>query len=182
MTSTSAAPGSTQGRQLAGQTVVIIGGSAGIGLETALAARRAGRERRADRAGSGRLEAAREAVGPIRTAAFDVTDRHALAAFVADLPDPVNHVFITAGHPYYAPLDELDLDRTTNEFAATIGVLIDVGRLAAPRMRAGGALLMMSGTGARKPAVGTVVPASSAADCPPPPRTSRWSWPRSGST
>jgi hypothetical protein len=30
---------------------------------------------------------------------------------LADLPSPLDHVTVTAGRPYYAPLAELDLDR-----------------------------------------------------------------------
>ena len=61
--------------ELAGQTVVVIGGSAGIGLETARRARAEGRRRRPYRPRS-RPPAARggASVGARRTAAFDATD------------------------------------------------------------------------------------------------------------
>lgn len=41
-------------------------------------------------------------LGAVRTAAFDATDPAALQRFFGDLPDPVDHVMVTAGSQYYA--------------------------------------------------------------------------------
>jgi NADP-dependent 3-hydroxy acid dehydrogenase YdfG len=95
---------------LPGLTVVVIGGSAGIGLQTARRARAQGAEvilaaRNADRLG----EAAAE-VGDQRTAAFDVNDAVSLRSFFADL-SPIDHVLVTAGGPQYGPLLEMDSER-----------------------------------------------------------------------
>ena len=73
----------TREPELLGQTVVVIGGSAGIGLETARRARAEG----ADVVLTGRNPNAssrppRE-VGALRTAAFDATDPAALEQFFA---------------------------------------------------------------------------------------------------
>ena len=78
--------------ELPGQTVVIIGGSAGIGLETARRARAEGAgvilaARRPDR-----LRQAAAEVGADGTAAFDATDPAALERFFAGLPAPVGRV------------------------------------------------------------------------------------------
>ena len=59
---------------LLGQTVVLIGGSAGIGLETARRARREGAEVVLAARNPQRLEQAALAVGARSTAAFDATD------------------------------------------------------------------------------------------------------------
>ncbi len=94
--------------ELGGQTVVVIGGSSGIGLETGRRARAAG----ADVILTGRkpdhLKQAAADVGADRTAAFDTTDWAALQRFFADLPGPVDRVMVTAGGQYYASLAEMD--------------------------------------------------------------------------
>ena len=88
--------------ELLGQTVVI-GGSAGIGLETARRARAEGADvvltgRNPDRLNRGALN-----VGAQRTAAFDAYDTASLKRFFEDLPTPIDHVMVTAGGPNYGP-------------------------------------------------------------------------------
>jgi NAD(P)-dependent dehydrogenase (short-subunit alcohol dehydrogenase family) len=134
--------------ELLGQTVVIIGGSAGIGLETARRARAEGAEvilaaRRPDR-----RQAAAE-VGAGGTAAFDATDPAALERFFAGLPTPVDHVMVTGPGPYYAPLAELDRERAHRAFDDHQWLAIEVAQLAVGRVRPGGTLLFMSGTAGR---------------------------------
>ena len=104
-----ASPGVTQREpELAGQTVVLIGGSAGIGLETARRARAEGAEVILTGRNAERLEQAVLDVGAQRTAAFDANDEAALAAFFQSLPTPIDHVLITAGGPRYGPMLEMD--------------------------------------------------------------------------
>ena len=94
--------------ELAGQTVVLIGGSAGIGLETARRARAEGADVILTGRNPDRLKQAALEVGAQRTAAFDATDAAALARFFQDLPE---HDRPRDGHgrrPDYAPLLEMD--------------------------------------------------------------------------
>ena len=123
--------------ELLGQTVVIIGGSAGIGLETARRARAEGAEvilaaRRPDR-----LRQAAAEVGADSTAAFDATDPAALERFFAGLPTLVDHVMVTGPGPYYAPLAELDRERAHRAFDNHQWVAIEVARLSAGQVRPG---------------------------------------------
>ena len=96
MTSAATAPAQRE-PELAGQTVVLIGGSAGIGLETARRARAEGADVILTGRNPDRLKQAALDVGARRTAAFDATDAAALAEFFRDLPAPIDHVLITAG-------------------------------------------------------------------------------------
>ena len=64
--------------ELAGQTVVVIGGSAGIGLETARRARAEGADVVLAARNPDRLEQAAQEVGAKQTAAFDANDSAAL--------------------------------------------------------------------------------------------------------
>ena len=68
--------------QLLGQTVVCIGGSAGIGLETARRARAEGAEVVLTGRNPRRLKEAASEVGAERTAAFDATDGASLQGFL----------------------------------------------------------------------------------------------------
>ena len=94
--------------ELAGQTVVVIGGSAGIGLETARRTRAEGADVILTGRNPDRLKQAALELGAERTAAFDATDPPALDRFFADLPEAINHVMVTGPGPYYAPLADLD--------------------------------------------------------------------------
>jgi NAD(P)-dependent dehydrogenase (short-subunit alcohol dehydrogenase family) len=140
--------------ELLGQTVVVIGGSAGIGLETARRARAEGAEviltgRNAERLKHAALEVRAES-----TAVFDATDPVRLERFFQDLPTPVDHVMVTAGGPYYAPLADMDFAQAERTVDEHLWLPLHVARNAADKVRAGGTLLFMSGTGARRPAVG----------------------------
>jgi NAD(P)-dependent dehydrogenase (short-subunit alcohol dehydrogenase family) len=78
---------------LVGQTVVVIGGSAGIGLETARLAHAEGADVVLTGRNPERLAGAAD-VGAVRTAAFDATDDD-LARFFDGLPTPIDHVMLS---------------------------------------------------------------------------------------
>jgi NAD(P)-dependent dehydrogenase (short-subunit alcohol dehydrogenase family) len=135
--------------QLAGQTVVLIGGSAGIGFETARLARAEGAEVILTGRNPDRLRQAAAEVGAQRTAAFDATDAAALARFFQDLPAPIDHVLVTAGGPTYLPLLEMSAADVSRALSDHVVQALEVGRNAASKMRPGGTLLLMGGTGGR---------------------------------
>src|SRR5947208_12569610 len=87
--------------ELLGQTVVFIGGSAGIGLETARRARAEGADVILIGRNPERLERAALDVDAQATAAFDANDPVALKRFFEDLPDPIDHVMVTGPGPDY---------------------------------------------------------------------------------
>jgi NADP-dependent 3-hydroxy acid dehydrogenase YdfG len=114
---TTATPGSSSPRepQLLGQTVVVLGGSAGIGLETARLARGEGANVVLTGRDRDRLQHAAAEVHALRTDAFDATDRARLERFFAELPGPIDHVMVTAGGPYYARLADLDFTQVRRQ-------------------------------------------------------------------
>jgi NAD(P)-dependent dehydrogenase (short-subunit alcohol dehydrogenase family) len=142
------------GPALAGQKVVVIGGSLGIGLETARRARSEGADLILVGRNSERLQQAAREVGALNTAAFDATDFARLDQFFAELPSPIDHVLVTGPGPYYAPLAVLDFEKARREVEAHLLLPLQVAREAARRVRPGGTLLFMSGTGGRRPAPG----------------------------
>jgi NAD(P)-dependent dehydrogenase (short-subunit alcohol dehydrogenase family) len=140
----------TREPQLLGQTVVLIGGSAGIGLETARLARAEGADVVLAARNPERLEQAARDVGARSTAAFDATDAGALEAFFDGLPGPIDHVLVTGPGPSYMPLLEMNADQVRDELGSHVVLALEVARNAAPKMRPGGALLLMGGTGGRR--------------------------------
>jgi NAD(P)-dependent dehydrogenase (short-subunit alcohol dehydrogenase family) len=149
--------------QLAGQTVVVIGGSAGIGLETARSARAEGADVILTGRNPDRLEAAAREVGAVSTAAFDANDGDRLERFFGDLPQ-IDHVMVSGGGPYYAPLAEMDFAEVRADVERHLVLPMRVGRLATGKVRAGGSLVFISGTGGRRRGMGlTLIGALTAA-------------------
>ena len=139
---------------LSGQVVVVIGGSAGIGLETARLARTEGADVVLTGRTAERLVSAGAEVGARATAAFDANDLTALEEFFAGLDTPVDHVMVTAGRPYYAALADMDFDEARRGLHEHLMVMLGVARYAGGRVRPGGSLLFMGGTGGRRTGVG----------------------------
>ncbi|MGA8429951.1 MAG: SDR family oxidoreductase [Candidatus Sulfotelmatobacter sp.] len=149
--------------ELLGQTVVVIGGSAGIGLETARRARAEGANVILTGRNPESLQRAASELEALSSAAFDATDRASLKGFFSDLP-AVDHVMVTAGGPHYGRLLELDFEQARVGLDAHPLLMLEVARNAAHKMRAGGTLLFMGGTGGRRPGIGIgIVPAVTAA-------------------
>jgi NAD(P)-dependent dehydrogenase (short-subunit alcohol dehydrogenase family) len=147
-----------------GQTVVVIGGSAGIGLETARQARAAGADVILAARNPERLERAANKIGARSFSAFDAVGEEAVERFFDGLPKPVDHVLATAGRPYYAPLAELDLDLAKRSFDDHLWLAVRIARLAPGAVRPGGSLLFIGGTGGRRRGVGlSIIGAATAA-------------------
>jgi NAD(P)-dependent dehydrogenase (short-subunit alcohol dehydrogenase family) len=140
--------------QLLGQTVVVIGGSAGIGLETARRARAEGANLILAARNAERVEHAARELGALSSAAFDATDFERLARFFDELPTPIDHVLVTGPGPYYALLADYDLDEARRDVEAHLFLPIEVARNAVGKVRPGGTLLFMGGTGGRHVAPG----------------------------
>jgi NAD(P)-dependent dehydrogenase (short-subunit alcohol dehydrogenase family) len=150
--------------ELAGQTVVVIGGSAGIGLETARLARAEGATLILAGRNPERLQHAASELGAQSSAAFDATDFAQLERFFNELPAPIDHVLVTGPGPYYATLADFDFERARRDVEAHLFLPIQVTRLAAKKVRPGGTLLFMGGTRGRHTAPGmTLIGALTAA-------------------
>jgi NAD(P)-dependent dehydrogenase (short-subunit alcohol dehydrogenase family) len=139
---------------LLGQTVVVIGGSAGIGLETARRARAEGAYVILTARNPEHLQRAASELDALSTAAFDATDFERLGRFFDELPRPIDHVLVTGPGPYYAPLAEFDFEAARRDLEAHILLPLHVARNAAHKVRPGGTLLFMGGTGGRSTAPG----------------------------
>ena len=154
MTATSTTTPARHEPALLGQTVVVIGGSAGIGLETARRAREEGADVILTARDPDRLQRVGLELGAASIAAFDATDFARLGSFFDELPTPIDHVLLTGPGPYSAPLAEFDVDKARRDVDAHLLLPLQVARDAASKVRPGGTLLFMGGTGGRRTAVG----------------------------
>jgi NAD(P)-dependent dehydrogenase (short-subunit alcohol dehydrogenase family) len=153
--------------QLPGQTVVVIGGSAGIGLATARRAREEGAEVVITGRNSERVDQAAAEIGARQATAFDATDAVALERFFDSIPSQIDHVMVTAGGPKYGPLLEMSAEDVREALSSHIVMGLDVARLAASKMRPGGALLLIGGTGGRRIGHGLGIASAATAALPP---------------
>jgi len=140
--------------ELLDQTVVVIGSSAGIGLETARRARAEGAKAVLTARSPDPLRRTAVELDAVSATAFDATDPAALERFFRDLPKPVDHVMVTAGRPTHGKLVEMDLAQARRALDDHLWMVIQVARHAAAKVRPAGTLLFMSGTGGRRPGIG----------------------------
>ena|ERR1700723_145189 len=135
---------------LLGQTVVVIGGSAGIGLETARQARAQGAKLILAARNPEPLENASRELGALSSAAFDATNFDQLKKFFEQIPTPIDHVLVTGPGPYYSPLAEFEIEKARHDVEAHILLPLQVARYATKKVRPGGTLIFMGGTGGRR--------------------------------
>jgi NAD(P)-dependent dehydrogenase (short-subunit alcohol dehydrogenase family) len=127
-------------RQLAGQTLVVIGGTSGIGLETA---------RQACEDGAHVIVTARDPEGVHRIgvelgasiAAFDAADFDRLARFFNALSTPIEHVLLTAHRPY--DVARADVEQTWRDVDSHLLLPLQVAENAGRAVRPGGSLLFV---------------------------------------
>ncbi len=148
-------------QQLAGQTVVVLGGSSGIGLETARRARDEGAAVILTARDPERLHRIGLELGA-SISAFDLSDADRLMRFFAHLPGLVDHVMVSGAGPRYASFAELDLGEIRHGVERIV-LSVQIARLASDALQPTGSLLLIGGTGGRRPSAGPLVSAVTAA-------------------
>jgi NAD(P)-dependent dehydrogenase (short-subunit alcohol dehydrogenase family) len=137
------------------QHLVIVGGSSGIGLETArIALGRGATVTIAGRSEERLRKAAQTLGGPVRSVVADVTDEASIRALFAGGP-PVDHVFLPAGELQPGSGDVFGADAKTLQAtldSRLLGIAF-VAKHARPRM-SGGSFVLMSGLYAHRPGRG----------------------------
>lgn len=153
--STSAISSSIQREgELRGQTVVVIGGSAGIGFETARRAHADGATVILTGRDPERLLRAAHELGASTSASFDATDPARLERFFHDLPTQIDHVMVSAGAPHYGRLVDMDAAQVRDALSERLVLFQQIARDAAHKVKPGGTLLFMGGSSVRRPGVG----------------------------
>jgi len=149
---------------LKGVRVVVVGGSSGIGLETARLALAAGASVTIAGRSEDRLRrAAADLGGAVRSAVADVTDDAAVQALF-DGEARVDHVFLPAGELKPGGGDVLgsDLNGLRSILESRLLGVVHVVRRARPKMT-GGSITLMSGLYANRPAPGAAFGAAAVA-------------------
>lgn len=144
---------------LSQQTVVVIGGSSGIGFEVARQAHLAGARVTITGRNAERLSRASDELGGLPTASVDLTDPGSVRRFFEQVPSPLDHVLISGGGPVYAPIVDLDFDEVRRVLDEHLIGALRVARECVDRVRAAGSLTLITGTGARRPGIGLSVSA-----------------------
>jgi NAD(P)-dependent dehydrogenase (short-subunit alcohol dehydrogenase family) len=152
--------------ELLGQTVVVIGGSSGIGLETARRARAEGADVVLTGRDPARLQHAALELDALSTSAFDANDPASLERFFGELSKPIDHVMVTAGRPHYGRLADMNFEQARVALSEHLLLVLQVARHAADKVRPGGSLVFVGGTGARRPGVGLVIASTVTAALP----------------
>jgi NAD(P)-dependent dehydrogenase (short-subunit alcohol dehydrogenase family) len=149
---------------LEGERVVVVGGSSGIGLETARLALAAGASVTIAGRSEDRLRrAAADLGGAVRSVVADVTDDGSVKALF-DGETRVDHVFLPAGELKPGGGDVLgaDLSALRSILESRLLGVVHVVRRARPKMT-GGSITLMSGLYANRPAPGAALGAAAVA-------------------
>jgi len=140
--------------ELLEQTVVVIGGSAGIGLETARHARTEGADVILTARNPERLKEAADELAALSSAAFDARDPDSLARFFDSLSGPIDHVMISGTGPRYGGPLEMAPEEVGRAFSERVVLALEVAKNAVGKVRPGGSLVFIGGTGGRRIAPG----------------------------
>jgi NADP-dependent 3-hydroxy acid dehydrogenase YdfG len=114
--------------ELLGQTIVVIGASAGIGLETARRARAEGAKLILTGRNPEPLQRAASELDALSSAAFDATDPAPLEQFFRDLPATIDHVMVTAGQPHYGRILDMDFEQARRALDEHLLLMLQVAR------------------------------------------------------
>jgi NAD(P)-dependent dehydrogenase (short-subunit alcohol dehydrogenase family) len=164
MTATATTP-AHRDPELLGQTVVVIGGSSGIGLATARRARAEGADVILTGLHAESTQRAATDVGAVSFAAFDATGRAELARFFSGLPKGIDHVMVTAGAPEYGRLLDTTFDDLRHALSDRLLLAIETARNAVDTLRPDGSMVLISAE-AGEPSVGSGCVATVAAALP----------------
>ena len=145
----------SQERELAGQTVVVLGGTSGIGLETARRAREQGAKLILTARDPDRLHRIGLEFGA-SISAFDLSDEARLMGFFSNLPGLVDHVLLSGSGPRYVPFAELDVGKI-RQGVDRIVLAVQVATMAKDALQPTGSLLLIGGTGGRRPSAGPLI-------------------------
>jgi NAD(P)-dependent dehydrogenase (short-subunit alcohol dehydrogenase family) len=142
---------------LHGKTIVIVGGSSGIGFETARLALQQGAKVTISGRSEEKLSKARfSLLGDVRTVVAEVTNEASVQQIFARL-DRVDHVFIPAGGLSMGKILDTDPKEFRQGLEERIFGALYVIRASVPKLSQEGSITLMSGVRADRPVPGTTM-------------------------
>jgi NAD(P)-dependent dehydrogenase (short-subunit alcohol dehydrogenase family) len=144
---------------LEGQSVLVIGGSSGIGFAVARAAREAGAHVTIASSNADRVREAIVRLGGGEGIGLDVTDEGAVAAFFAD-SGLIDHIVFTAAdwaQVDHKPFAEIDLAAEATLFGVRFWGALAVAKHGAKCVKPGGSITLTNGMAAHRPQKGLAV-------------------------
>ncbi|EQM68565.1 SDR family oxidoreductase [Pseudomonas tohonis] len=148
---------------LHGRTVVIFGGTSGIGLSAAIQAKAAGARVTVIGSDAARAEQAARDNGLDAWRAADVTDSDAIHAALADIPN-VDHLVLLAGTYVVGKVMDAGIDHLHRAFDERMWASVHAIRALGERMAKDGSITFISGMLSERPnAHGTAVLAAASA-------------------
>ena len=143
-------------------SVVIIGGSSGIGLATAKQVAAAGATVTIAGRDEQRLKTARDEIGgDTRTAVLDVADEGAVRDLFASV-DAVDHVATLAGTHVNGNIADVDTDALRGPVDNRFWGPLYLCKHAAPKIRSGGSITICTGAGVGRPRAGGAIVSAAA--------------------
>ncbi|MBI4781215.1 MAG: SDR family oxidoreductase [Oscillatoriophycideae cyanobacterium NC_groundwater_1537_Pr4_S-0.65um_50_18] len=144
--------------QLAEKQVVVVGGSQGIGYETARLAAQAGAKVTIMGRSPEKLQAARDRLGEVQTAVVDITDAAAVHQAFAAMQH-VDHVYIAAGSFVGGKILDGAVDHFRAALESRLWGSVHVIQSAASKIPAGGSVTLTGGLSTDRPVAGAWVTA-----------------------
>lgn len=145
-------------KHLVGKHVVVVGGSQGIGFETARLAAQAGATVTIMGRSPDKLKAAGDQLGIGQRAVLDILDEAAVHQTFANL-SAIDHVYIAAGRFVGGKILDGSIDQFRPAIDSRVWGSVAVIQAAAPRMSAGGSITLTGGLSTDRPVVGAWVTA-----------------------
>lgn len=147
--------------QLRDKNVLLLGGASGIGFATAqLAAMRGARVVVTSRSAERARQAAERLGHAARGEAVDIADEGQVRALLAKVPTLDHLVYTAADELLLTPLAELELARARSFFELRLFSALAAVKYAAPRMNAGGSIVLTHGIAGARPSSGWSVAAA----------------------
>jgi NAD(P)-dependent dehydrogenase (short-subunit alcohol dehydrogenase family) len=145
---------------LKGQKILIIGGSAGIGKETARAARDAGADVVIASRTQEHVDAACEELGEgVQSFVLDVRDSR-VTQHVMEQIGAFDHLVVTAAQVQAQPFVEQDLDEARKIFDSKFWGQLTAVQMALSYLKESGSITLFSGVAARRPVPGLSIVAA----------------------
>ena len=137
--------------QLKGQSILVVGGSSGIGKMIASNAVTAGAKVNISSRSVQKLKTAAVDIGSDTTwSSVDMTDEAAVKIWAADI-DRIDHLIISASSAAHGPFAELDTSAVRDMFDAKFFGPYVVARELLPKINTGGSITFFSGVLSRRP-------------------------------